>query len=44
MDFDICELNGTLTRDEKEFLFIVCSRYTHVYLMTNKAGAFNLYV
>ena len=42
--YDICELNGILTRDKNRYFITFIndhSRYTHVYLMKNKDQAFD---
>ena len=44
--FDICELNGILTRGENRYFIIFIddhSRYTYVYLMKHKDQAFQMF-
>ena len=43
---DICELDGTLTRNGKRYFITFiddCSDYTFVYLMKNKSDAFDMF-
>jgi hypothetical protein len=43
---DICELDGTLTRNNKRYFITFiddCSDYTFVYLMKNKSEAFDVF-
>ena len=43
---DICELDGTLTRNGKRYFITFiddCSNYTFVYLMKNKSEAFDMF-
>ena len=43
---DICELDGTLTRNGKRYFITFiddCSDYTYVYLMKNKSDAFDMF-
>ncbi|CAJ2638290.1 unnamed protein product [Trifolium pratense] len=43
---DICELDGTLTRNNKRYFITFiddCSDYTFVYLMKNKSDAFDMF-
>jgi hypothetical protein len=43
---DICELDGTMTRNNKRYFITFiddCSDYTFVYLMENKSEAFDMF-
>ena len=45
--FDICELNGILTRGSNRYFITFiddCSRYTYVYLMRSKDETFNNFI
>ena len=44
--YDICEFNGVLTRGGKRYFIILiddCSRFTYVYLLSNKDEAFECF-
>ena len=43
---DICELDGTLTRNEHRYFITFindCSDFTYIYLMKNKSAAFEMF-